>query len=73
MTEEVTTNRGWRIINTQQGMGGSGNRFKRGKQREEEKLNIENTRQKDSTWKIDKKLASHGNTHDKQSRNISTQ
>lgn len=50
--------------------GGSGNRFKRGKQREEEKLNIENTRQKDSTWKIDKKLASHGNTHDKQSRNI---
>lgn len=45
----------------------------KGENREEEKLNIENTRQKDSTWKIDKKLASHGNTHDKQSRNISTQ
>lgn len=73
MTEEVTTNRGWTIINTQQGMGGVETDLKGENRERKEKLNIENTRQKDSTWKIDKRLASHGNTHDKQSRNISTQ
>lgn len=29
MTEEVITNRGWRIINTQQGMGGAETDLKR--------------------------------------------